>query len=347
MEKAFWDGIMESMKQDKPNYDQVIDLMKEVRDEICEMAPQTWREEIIDSIDLEILSQVLKSGNLDIDYLGRILEFGLSTLQKLSSPANDDEMKAANQNLLKELAEMSEAKEKLNHSPALAMIKGLRFVLEQIQDLKREISKARVMMMEPLLKGPAGLDYLRKAFANRYGSPDDAQSSLPMTIQWLSSVWSCKDQEWGEHQNSVNFDCPGYILICRQIFLSEQVVAPIDMETIISSCTEQLSELLDRIEDVGIEGIVETISGCLKRVADDEKDRTREVMMAWMLAKSFQAGDAVFEKLVGIALRQVGAGTGAALLSERVVKAAEVLVVAATVTVSVHGPWCTTLMGNM
>ncbi|GMI83622.1 hypothetical protein like AT1G22930 [Hibiscus trionum] len=465
MEKAFWDGIMESMRQDNPNYDRVIDLVKEVRDEICEMAPQTWREEIIDTIDLEILSHVLKSGNLDIDYLGRILGFALSTLQKLSSPANDDEMKTANQRLLKELAEICEAKEKADNSPALAMIKGLRFVLEQIQVLQREISKARVMMMEPLLKGPAGLDYLRKAFANCYGSPSDARSSLPLTIRWLSSVWSCKDQEWGEHQNSLSTlkvqdssprdltpitlktggrynsantsqmtfansskvkdhqqpECKGEqvdiavrlgllklvsgvsgltsdalpetfmlnlarlrgvqaeiqkiivistsILICRQIFLSEQVVTPTDMETLISSCTERLSELLDRIKDVGIEGIVEIISG-FSRVTDEEKVRTRKVMMARMLAKSLQAGDAVFEKvwravylafrgvvfggsdvygrkLVEIALRQVGAGSGAGLLSERVVKAAEVLVVAATVSVSVHGPWYTTLTGNM
>ncbi|KAL4320307.1 hypothetical protein GQ457_18G016870 [Hibiscus cannabinus] len=460
MEKAFWDGIMETMRQDKPNYDRVIDLVKEVRDEICEMAPQTWREEIIDTIDLEILSQVLKSGNLDIDYLGRILGFALSTLRKLSSPANDDEIKAANQRLLKELAEICEAKEKLNHSPALAMIKGLRFVLEQIQVLQREISKARVMMMEPLLKGPAGLDYLRKAFVNRYGSPSDAWSSLPLTIQWLSSVWSCKDQEWVEHQNSLSTlkaqdsspqdltpitlktggsyhsakasqmtfansakvtECKGEqvdivvrlgllklasgisgltsdalpetfmlnlarlrgvqaeiqkiivistsILICRQIFLSKQVVALTDMETIISNCTKGLSELLDRIEDVGIEGIVELISG-FARVTDDEKVQTRKVMMARMLAKSLQAGDAVFEKvqravylafrgvvfggsgvygrkLVETALRQVGAGLGAGLLSERVVKTAEVLVVAATVSVSVHGPWYTTLTGNM
>ncbi|KAL4302872.1 hypothetical protein GQ457_10G021320 [Hibiscus cannabinus] len=466
MEKAFWDGIMESMRQDKPDYDQVIDLVKEVRDEICEVAPKSWREEIIDTIDLEILSQVLRSGNLDIDYLGRILGFALNTLQQLSSPANDDEMKAANQRLLKELAEICEAKDKPNHSPALAMIKGLQFVLEQIQDLKREISKARIMMMEPLLKGPAGLDYLRKAFANHYGSPPDAQSSLPLTMRWLSSVWKCKDQEWGEHQNSLSTlkaqdsssrdlltpvtlktggsynsaiasqvtfanpskltdnqqpECKGEpvdivvrlgllklvsgvsgltsdslpetfmlnlarlrgvqaeiqkiivistsILICRQIFLSEQVVSPTDTETIISSCTEQLLELLDRVEDVGIEGIVKIIGG-FSRVTDDEKVRTRKVLMGRMLAKSLQAGDAVFEKvwravylafrgvvfggsgvygrkLAEIALRQVGAGTGARLLTERVVKAAEVLVVAATVSVGVHGPWYTTLMGNM
>ncbi|XP_022763291.1 uncharacterized protein LOC111308884 isoform X2 [Durio zibethinus] len=467
MEKAFWDGIMESMRQDKPNYDRVIELVREVRDEICEMAPQSWREEITDAIDLEILSQVLKSGNLDIDYLGRILGFALITLQKLSASANDDEMKAANQRSLEELAKICEARENPNHSPALAMIKGLRFVLEQIQDLKREISKARIRMMEPLLKGPAGLDYLRKAFANCNGSPSDAYTRLPLTMRWLSSVWNCKDQEWEEHENSLSTlkaqdgssqglhttitlktggsynsanaspmtfvnpnasnghqqpECKGErvdvlvrlgllklvsgvsgltpdavpetfmlnlsrlrgvqaeiqkiivistsVLICRQVLLSEQLIASsTDMESIISNCNERLLELLDRVEDVGIEGIVEIISGFSRdgdNVTDDEKLQMRKVIMARMLAKSLQAGDAVFEKvsravylafrgivlggsgnhgrkLAEIALRQVGAGS----LTKRVVKAAEVLVVAATVSVSVHGPWYVTLIGNM
>lgn len=56
--------------------------------------------------------------------------------------------------------------------------------------------------MEPLVKGPAGLDYLRNAFANKYGSPSDANTSLPLTLRWLSSIWNCKDQEWEEHVNS-------------------------------------------------------------------------------------------------------------------------------------------------
>ncbi|KAK4855765.1 hypothetical protein QYF36_010650 [Acer negundo] len=203
MEKAFWDGIMESMKQEKPNYDRVIHLVREVRDEICEMAPQSWKEEITEAIDLEILAQVLNSGNLDIDYLGRILVFALSTLQKLSSPASDDEMKDNIQKLLKELSEICQARGE-SSSHVIAMIKGLRFVLVQIQALKREISKARIRIMEPLLKGSAGLDYLRKAFANRHGTPSDAYTSLPLTLQCLSSVRICKDQEWEEHTNSLS-----------------------------------------------------------------------------------------------------------------------------------------------
>lgn len=59
MENAFWDGIIESLKLDEPKYDRVIQLVKEVRDEICEMAPQSWKEEITEAIDLEILAQVV------------------------------------------------------------------------------------------------------------------------------------------------------------------------------------------------------------------------------------------------------------------------------------------------
>lgn len=56
--------------------------------------------------------------------------------------------------------------------------------------------------MEPLIKGPAGLDYLRNAFVNRYGSPSDASTSLPSTLRWLLSIWTCKDEEWEEHLTS-------------------------------------------------------------------------------------------------------------------------------------------------
>lgn len=76
---------------------------------------------------------MLKSGNLDIDYLGRILEFALVSLQKLSAPAGDDEMKANHQKLLNELFEICHATNESKYLCVIAMIKGLRFVLEQIQ----------------------------------------------------------------------------------------------------------------------------------------------------------------------------------------------------------------------
>lgn len=59
MEKAFWDNILESLKRDDSDYDQVVQLMREMRDELCLMAPNSWRQMIIESIDLDILSQVV------------------------------------------------------------------------------------------------------------------------------------------------------------------------------------------------------------------------------------------------------------------------------------------------
>uniref|UniRef100_A0A5B7BA90 T-complex protein 11 n=1 Tax=Davidia involucrata TaxID=16924 RepID=A0A5B7BA90_DAVIN len=473
MEKAFWDDIIESMKQE-PNYDRVVELMREVRDEICEMAPQSWKQEITEAIDLDILSQVLSSGKLDMDYLGKILEYALVTLQKLSAPANEDELKVAHQKLLKELVETCQARDESNHSNVIALIKGLRFVLEQIQALKQEISKARIRIMEPFLKGPAGLDYLKKAFANRYGPPSDAQAALPLTMRWLCSVCDSKDQEWDEHTNTLSEltrshgsspqrlipsttlrtggsisvkmsgsqetsfsltssatnatgsnnqhpECKGEkidlivrlgllklasrvsgltqdalpetlklnlsrlravqsqvqkiivisvsILVMRQTLLSEQLVAnPADMESMVLSFVKQLSELLDTVKDVDIKEIVETLSKFAggDKFVDNVKLQTRKNVMARMLTKSLQDGDAIFSRvsravylatrgvvlggngargreLAEMALRQVGA----AVLTDRVVEAATVLVVAATVSVGVHGPWYANLIENM
>ncbi|KAJ0513942.1 putative T-complex 11 protein [Helianthus annuus] len=196
MEKAFWDGITDSIQD---NYDRVVELMKEVRDELCEMAPQSWRQEIMETIDVVILSQLLNSGSLDMEYLGKIMEFSLVSLQKLSAPANEMNLMEAHQKVLSELADTCRANDS-NHSHAIALVKGLRFVLQQIQALKQEISNARIKMMEPLLKGPAGLEYLGKAFAKRFGPPSDATARLPLTMRWLSSLGSTYDQDWNDHK---------------------------------------------------------------------------------------------------------------------------------------------------
>ncbi|CAN0880737.1 T-complex protein 11-like protein 1 [Linum grandiflorum] len=486
MEKAFWDSIMDSVKQKGPDYDRVINLVKEVRDEISEMAPESWRQTITEAIDLDVLVQVLKSGSLDIEYLGKILEFSLSTLQKLCSPVHEDEMKAKYQNLLGELAETCQIRDNSNSSQAVAMVKGLRFVLEQIQSLKSEISKARIKLMEPLLKGPAGLDYLRKAFTSRYGSHMDACSSLPLTKQWLSSVRSCKDQEIEEHNNSVstliNHDNPSQVflpstalrtggsfqvkgstaanagagneqsvvpecpcetvdqlvrlgllklvseisgitpetlpetfalnlsrlrsvqveiqkliviatrqvfylqilmlsvrlcvllcvLVCRQTLMMERAVSSnAEMENIVSKCSQEVLQLLDGGDDIGIDEIVNVISrfpnySSSEESGDSQKVKSRKEVMGRMLGRSLQAGDPVFgkvsravylgargvvlggsgtkgRKLAEAALRQVGA-VG---LTDKVVGVAEVLVVVADVSVGVHGEWYSTLLDSM
>lgn len=76
------------------------------------------------------------------------------------------------------------------------------YIFAKSQTLKEEVSKARIRLLEPLLKGAAGLDYLRKSFTKHYGSPDEVLTNLPLTMQWLSNICDCKDREWNEHMNT-------------------------------------------------------------------------------------------------------------------------------------------------
>ncbi|CAF1904309.1 unnamed protein product [Brassica napus] len=135
MEKAFSDSVMESMKLEAPDYSCISNLMREVRDERCQMVPDSWKVEITETIDLDLLSQLLNSGTLDIDYLEKMLEFALATLRKLSAPATDRENESTHQSLLEELhrlCDLCQAKDESGSLHAVAIVKGIRFILEQI-----------------------------------------------------------------------------------------------------------------------------------------------------------------------------------------------------------------------
>ncbi|GJN27569.1 hypothetical protein PR202_gb15599 [Eleusine coracana subsp. coracana] len=139
MERAFWDVVTDSMKGDRPDYSQLINLVKEVRDSLYELAPKVWKEEIVENIDLEILSQVLESGSQDAQYLGQILQYSLDMVRKLSASAKEDEMKKNHDKLLSELAASSDVDGNGISSFVIIVIKGLRFILEEIKELQAEV----------------------------------------------------------------------------------------------------------------------------------------------------------------------------------------------------------------
>ena len=66
-------------------------------------------------------------------YLGRILEYALLMLQKLSAPAKEVEMKKAHDTLLTELMSIAQSDDRDKNSFVVATIRGLRFALEEIQ----------------------------------------------------------------------------------------------------------------------------------------------------------------------------------------------------------------------
>lgn len=129
------------------------------------------------------------------------------------------------------------------------------------------------------------------------------------------------------------------------------------MDTILSGCVKRLSQCLDTVADAGIQEIIEILGSA---VEEDNKNKSVDMkqIMARMLSKSLQEGDAIFTKVsraVYLAARGVVLGgtgkpgmelaemalqkVGASLLVDDVVQAASVLVVAAKVSVIVHGPW--------
>lgn len=133
------------------------------------------------------------------------------------------------------------------------------------------------------------------------------------------------------------------------------------MDSLLSVSLKRLSQCLDSVADAGIQDIVEIISSAVEednKSVDDMKLHPMKQIMARMLSKSLQEGDAIFTKVsraVYLAARGVVLGgtgkpgrelaemalqkVGASLLVDDVVQAASVLVVAAKVSVIVHGPW--------
>ncbi|CAL5027397.1 unnamed protein product [Urochloa decumbens] len=213
MVNAFWDIVTESITGDNPDYSLLVRLVGEVRDFLQELSPKQLKlkEEIADKIDIEILSQVLGSGSQEqnAQYLGQILQYSLDTVRKLSAAAKEDEMKRSHEKLLTELADASSDVASGGsgvRSFAIAVSKGLRFVVEEIRELRAEVNKVRIeMAAQPILRGSAGVEYLQKAFADRYGPPANASaSSLPLTLQFVSASKSVVEQQWREHSEALS-----------------------------------------------------------------------------------------------------------------------------------------------
>uniref|UniRef100_A0A0C9QVH9 TSA: Wollemia nobilis Ref_Wollemi_Transcript_5788_2301 transcribed RNA sequence n=1 Tax=Wollemia nobilis TaxID=56998 RepID=A0A0C9QVH9_9CONI len=204
MEKAFWDGVVEGLARNPPDYTRVVGLVKEVRDELDALVPQSWKQELHESIDVELFSQILESGVQDVEYLAKLLDYALGLVLRLGAPARDSDTKAAHEKLVEELSGIvSGMGEKSNLSFAHALVKGLRFILEQIQVLKQDITIARIRALAPLIQGPTGVEYMQQKFTVDYGPFSMATSKLPQTVQWLAQVRETLEKERNDFNDLV------------------------------------------------------------------------------------------------------------------------------------------------
>ncbi|KAJ1279518.1 hypothetical protein BS78_04G162300 [Paspalum vaginatum] len=297
MEKAFWDVVADSMKGDMPDYSYLVSLVKEVREALKELAPTEWKEEINENINLEILARLLESGSQDSKYLGQILQYCLDKLRKLSSPAKEDEMKKSHDKLLGALIKDPESNYRGPNPFVVSVIKGLRFIMEELKALKAEVNRARIQLLEPVIKGSGGVEYLQKSFADRYGSPSDALASLPSTARWISSLKDTVEEQWNEHVSSLS------------ILLAADHVQPL-VATLRTGCAVpgQLQAAIPAADSIGLpECTGERLSrliriGLLQLISSTEGVQSQSVpetfMLNWLRLRSVQSK---FQQVIVIA----------------------------------------------
>ncbi|OEL24501.1 hypothetical protein BAE44_0014485 [Dichanthelium oligosanthes] len=152
------------------------------------------------------------------------------------------------------------------------------------------------------------------------------------------------------------------MLVLHQVLASENPkITPSELENATLELFNMLTRLLDNFSDVGTEKIIEAMMYSIHSstsMRSNEMMETRKQILIGVFLKSLQTGDTVFKKVsqsVYCAFRAITLGgsgekgrkladaslrrIGATKLTERVVKAAEVIVKAAVVSEQVHGPW--------
>jgi hypothetical protein len=151
------------------------------------------------------------------------------------------------------------------------------------------------------------------------------------------------------------------MLVLHQVLVNENPkISPSELGNANVELFNMLTSLLDNFADVGTEMIIDAMmySSTSTSSSSNEMIETRKQILTRVFLKSLQTDDTVFKKVsqsVYCAFRAITLGgsgekgrkladaslrrIGATKLTERVVKAAEVLIRAAMVSEQVHGPW--------
>uniref|UniRef100_K3YPG8 T-complex protein 11 n=1 Tax=Setaria italica TaxID=4555 RepID=K3YPG8_SETIT len=374
MEKAFWDVVEDSMRGDMPDYSYLVSLVKEVKEALQELAPTGWKEEISENINLEILTQALKAevsrariqllepiikGSGGVEYLQKSFadRYGSPSDALASLPST-----ACWISSVKDIVEeqWNEHVSSLSILPAAnhvqPLVATLRTGLAVPGHLQSAISAAGSTEL-PECTGEGLGRLIRIGLLQLISSTEGLQSqTVPETfmLNWmrLRSVQS-KFQQVIVIATSM--------LVMHQVLVNENPnISPPELENVTLELFNMLTSLLDNFVDVGTEKIIEAMmhSSTSTSSSSNKMIETRKQILTRVFLKSLQTDDTVFKKVsqsVYCAFRAVTLGgsgekgrkladaslrrIGATKLTERVVKAAEVLMKAAMVSEQVHGPW--------
>lgn len=194
MESAFWDHIRDAAAGGALRGGPAVALVVEFRDELAKLAPgDSWRRRIHEALDVDLLKQVLASGSCDFAFLQRLLGAAVDLLLQLGAPVRDQGAMSAHRGLLDELAAdvaaLGSGGEEDVAAPgastavkgvfAGALVKGLRFVFEQLQVLKQDLTAHKLSSLALYVNSPAGVSYIQSAFAKKHGICYPAADTWP------------------------------------------------------------------------------------------------------------------------------------------------------------------------
>ncbi|CAI5969968.1 unnamed protein product [Closterium sp. NIES-64] len=206
MHRAFWDATLASLLASPPDTAAAARLVGELREELLRVAPRAWHDEVtanlaLDEADLE---KMLTHGTPDAFHsLHALLAYATDLTLRLGAPFRDDATRAALARLNQELGTLVATGG--TRSLADAVVKGLKFAFERLEELKADIAAARARLT-PLATTAAALQAaLTKRFdlpvyptpAALTASPSSPALSLstikeklPRTFSWVASSLS-------------------------------------------------------------------------------------------------------------------------------------------------------------
>ncbi|XP_042876370.1 T-complex protein 11-like protein 1 isoform X1 [Penaeus japonicus] len=161
MHKAFWDQLAEQLAQEPPSYEQALILIQEVRDNLVDITlphHTRLRQEISDTLDVELIKQQAEHGVLDFSQYS---QYVLSIMARLCAPVRDETIR----NLMRE-------------SEIVTVFRG---VMETLDLMRLDMANFTIQQIRPHIIAQS-VTYEKKKFAEFLKTQNDG---LELTRGWL------------------------------------------------------------------------------------------------------------------------------------------------------------------
>nr|XP_045621954.1 T-complex protein 11-like protein 1 isoform X2 [Procambarus clarkii] len=163
MHKAFWDQLASQLLQDPPCYDQALVLLQEVQENLLDITlphHTRLRQEISDTLDVELIKQQTEHGVLDFSQYS---QYVLSIMARLCAPVRDETIR----NMMRE-------------TDVVSVFRG---VMETLDLMRLDMANFTIQQIRPHIIAQS-VTYEKNKFAEFLKTQNDG---LELTREWLLS----------------------------------------------------------------------------------------------------------------------------------------------------------------